>query len=93
MNSGTGIYKSGVLAFFAGAILIGALLGAVTFCFNCYPVIRKHVIQPYYDQRGESNPEFAYKDADPDEKLFEDRAAEETPVKTKESRKKGKTIS
>lgn len=33
-------------------------------CFNCYPVIRKHVIQPYYDQRGESNPEFAYKDAD-----------------------------
>lgn len=33
MNSGTGIYKSGVLAFFAGAILIGALLGAVTFCF------------------------------------------------------------
>ena len=62
-------------------------------CFNCYPVIRKHVIQPYYDQRGESNPEFAYKDADPDEKLFEDRAAEETPVKTKESRKKGKTIS
>ena len=62
-------------------------------CFNCYPVIRKHVIQPYYDQRGESNPEFAYKDADPDEKLFEDRAAEETPVKTKERRKKGKTIS
>jgi len=59
-------------------------------CFNCYPVIRKHVIQPYYDQRGESNPEFAYKDADPDEKLFEDRAAEETPVKTKESRKKAK---
>ena len=33
MNSGTGIYKSGVLAFFAGAILIGALLGAVSFCF------------------------------------------------------------
>lgn len=33
MNSGTGIYKSGVLAFFAGAILIGALLGAVTFYF------------------------------------------------------------
>ena len=33
MNSGTGIYKSGVLAFLAGAILIGALLGAVTFCF------------------------------------------------------------
>lgn len=33
MNSGTGIYKSGVLAFFAGVILFGALLGTVTFCF------------------------------------------------------------
>lgn len=33
MNSGTGIYKSGLLAFFAGVILFGALLGTVTFCF------------------------------------------------------------
>lgn len=62
-------------------------------CFNCYPVIRKHVIQPYYDQRGEENPEFAYKNASPDEQLFEDKAAEETPVQNKQSRKKGKTIS
>ena len=33
MYSGTGIYKSGLLAFFAGVILFGALLGTVTFCF------------------------------------------------------------
>lgn len=62
-------------------------------CFNCYPIIRKHVIQPYYDQRGEENPEFAYKTIAPEEAVFEDRAAEETPVKEKKSRHKGKTIS
>lgn len=63
-------------------------------CFNCYPVIRKHVIQPYYDQRGEENPEFAYLNSDPDEQLFEDKAAEETYVKEKKKpKRKGKTIS
>lgn len=61
-------------------------------CFNCYPVIRKHVIQPYYDQRGEKNPEFAYLEADPDEAVFTDRAAEETPEKKEKTRKR-KTIS
>lgn len=60
-----------------------------TACFNCYPVIRKHVIQPYYDQRGEQNPE----DADPapeEEALFEDKASEEkaVPVEKKSGRKK-----
>ena len=47
-------------------------------CFNCYPVIRKHVIQPYYDKTGEKNPED--QDIDPDEVLFEDKAAEEEVV-------------
>lgn len=60
--------------------------------FNCYPVIRKHVIQPYYDQRGEENPEFANQNTD--DTLFEDRAEQETVhTDTKNSRKKGKTIS
>ncbi|MFA5658503.1 MAG: DUF624 domain-containing protein [Oscillospiraceae bacterium] len=29
-------------------------------CYNSYPIIRKHVIQPYYEQLGEQNPEFEY---------------------------------
>lgn len=62
-------------------------------CFNCYPVIRKHVIQPYYDQRGEANPEFAYKTVAPDEALFEDRAEEEAKTAVKKDKRKGKTIS
>lgn len=61
-------------------------------CFNCYPIIRKHVIQPYYDQRGEKNPEFAEPDV---ETLFEDRASEEKapPKSSKGIKHKGKTIS
>ena len=47
-------------------------------CFNCYPVIRKNVIQPYYDKTGEKNPE--EEDADAEEALFEDKAAEEEAV-------------
>ncbi len=61
-------------------------------CFNCYPVIRKHVIQPYYDQRGELNPEDAAAIAAPGEALFVDKAAEETPVKKAEKAKKARTI-
>lgn len=28
-------------------------------CFNTYPIIRKQIIQPFYDLRGELNPEFS----------------------------------
>ena len=58
-------------------------------CFNCYPVIRKHVIQPYYDQRGEENPEDAA--VSDEEALFEDKAAEEEAV-VPEKKHKRKTI-
>lgn len=66
--------------------------------FNCYPVIRKYVIQPYYDKRGEENPEFDYlKLKDDEELLCEDNPqieqASEKDKKDKSSRKKGKTIS
>lgn len=59
--------------------------------FNCYPVIRKYVIQPYYDARGEDNPEFDYLKTE--ESIFEDKGVEE-PVPEKKARKnKPKTIS
>lgn len=58
--------------------------------FNCYPVIRKYVIQPYYDQRGEDNPEFDYLKTD-DTALFEDMGGkEEAPEKTEKSKDKNK---
>ncbi len=40
--------------------------------FNSYPIIRKYVIQPYYDQKGELNPEFEYLYGSEDETAFKD---------------------
>lgn len=71
---------------------------AFTACFNCYPVIRKHVIQPYYEKTGEQDPETAMYETDPDEAIFVDKAAEEVPVmpekkpKVSGAKVKGKTI-
>ncbi|MBR4622470.1 MAG: DUF624 domain-containing protein [Ruminococcus sp.] len=63
--------------------------------FNCYPLIRKYVIQPYYDARGEKNPEFDYLDKREDEKVFEDKPELDKPVEKKRNKqnKKSRTIS
>ncbi|MBQ9375351.1 MAG: YesL family protein [Ruminococcus sp.] len=60
--------------------------------FNCYPTIRKYVIQPYYDSRGEDNPEFDYLKAKDDEVVFEDNPEIETVPEKKQTGKKGKVI-
>ena len=66
--------------------------------FNCYPVIQKYVINPYYEQRGEVNPELSYTQNE-GENLFEDMGGKEAPSETKsspsssKSKKKGKVIS
>lgn len=59
--------------------------------FNCYPIIRKFVIQPYYDARGEDNPEFDYLKTE--ESIFEDKGAEEPAPKSQTKKSKPKTIS
>jgi len=62
-------------------------------CYNCYPVIRKFVIQPYYDARGEDNPEFDYLKKKDDEEVFADNPELDKPVDKNQVKKKGKTIS
>lgn len=65
--------------------------------FNCYPVVRKYVIQPYYDKRGEDNPEFDYLKLKEDEEILcEDNVQlerEEAEKQEKTPKRKGKTIS
>lgn len=74
------------LPFVPGSII------AFMICFNSYPVIQKYVINPYYEQRGEVNPELAAENDD--EVLFEDRGGMEKPVKKQKDKKsKGKIIS
>ncbi len=66
-------------------------IGLITM-FNSYPQIQKYVIDPYYEERGEINPEYNYFAADDNEALFEDKGGEEAPIESKKS-KKNKTIS
>lgn len=57
-------------------------------CFNCYPVIQKYVINPFYDSIGEINPELTDGTENIEEEtLFEDMGGKEKPI---EKRKKGK---
>ena len=59
-------------------------------CFNCYPVIREYVIDPYYAKRGEENPEDTYLKDTEEEAVFEDKGGQEQPIKV--NKKKNKTI-
>lgn len=63
--------------------------------FNSYPQIQKYVIDPYYEERGEVNPEYGVHSADDEEEvLFVDKGGEEAPIGTEKSKqKKNKTIS
>lgn len=61
--------------------------------FNSYPIIQKYVINPYYEERGEVNPEYAYlQPTECDQPVFVDKGGSEKPIEG--SKRKGKkTIS
>lgn len=59
--------------------------GCFLICFNCYPFIRKYVIQPYYKARGEESPEFDYL-KDEGETVFEDKGGTEEPIRKQRRR-------
>lgn len=58
-------------------------------CFNSYPIIQKYIINPYYEQRGEINPELLDEAAEPDpeEIVFEDMGGKEAPIVKKKAAK------
>lgn len=56
-------------------------------CFNCYPVIREYVIDPYYAQRGEENPEDSCVRLNENEAVFEDKGGQEEPIKVDKKKK------
>lgn len=60
--------------------------------FNSYPIIQKYVIDPYYEEKGENNPEYNYTGTtDNSVSIFTDKGGNEAPIEPKS--KKGKTIS
>ncbi len=58
-----------------------------TICFISYPMIQKHILQPYYEMIGEENPETAEESRTDEETIFVDMGGKEAPI---EKRKKGK---
>lgn len=56
-------------------------------CFICYPIIQKYVINPYYESRGEKNPEIDEIVSDPEEVLFEDMGGKEKAINPTDKRK------
>lgn len=64
----------------------------LTIMFCTYPVIQKTIINPFYEAKGEVNPELKkYMTEEGDEAVFEDKGGEEAPMKV-EVKKKGKVI-
>lgn len=56
--------------------------------FNSYPLIQKYVIDPYYEERGECNPEYI-QPLDEEEAIFTDMGGKETPVASGKEKSKG----
>ncbi|MGN0552738.1 MAG: YesL family protein [Oscillospiraceae bacterium] len=58
--------------------------------FNSYPLIQKYVIDPYYEERGESNPEYAYLEPlSEEDAIFTDMGGKETPIASSKEKSKG----
>lgn len=58
--------------------------------FNSYPLIQKYVIDPYYEERGESNPEYAYLEPlDEEDAIFTDMGGKEAPVASSKEKPEG----
>lgn len=62
----------------------------ITFC--SYPVIQKHIINPYYEARGERNPELPEEEESKEEAIFVDRGGSEAEIRRKAPKGKGKII-
>lgn len=70
--------KYSLILLFLMPVMPASWLGLLV-AFQCYPVIQKYIINPYYEQRGEINPELA-REAPEEETVFEDMGGKEKPI-------------
>ena len=74
-------------------LFVPSSFAAFIVVFNSYPVIQKYVIDPYYAQIGEVNPEMTFTETE-GENVFEDQGGKEKPVEAPKKRaRKGKIVS
>ena len=59
--------------------------------FNCYPVIQKYIINPYYESKGMKNPELPDDDDDED-RIFTDRGGSEPEIVKQKAKGIGQII-
>ena len=89
-----------MFATFTFSVLLLPILPMAWLCFlsvfNSYPVIQKYIINPYYEKRGERNPEipdYSRSDDKNEEPLFEDFGGREAAFKAEKNKNKSKAKS
>lgn len=86
-----------MILFFPFSIIVLPFAPAAWICFltvfNSYPIIQKHIVNPFYEERGEKNPELPdYEVVNEDNTtLFEDFGGREPEIKSK-PKPRGKNI-
>jgi uncharacterized membrane protein YesL len=65
-------------------LILITLLGFII-TYRSYPVIQKYVINPYYEERGELNPELSIGKSE--SAVFTDKGGTEAPIKAKSKKK------
>mgnify|MGYP000829016750 CR=1 FL=1 len=73
------LYTMTMILLFLLPFMPASWLGLVI-TFQSYPIIQKYIINPYYEQRGEVNPELAQVSASEEETVFEDMGGKEKPI-------------
>ncbi len=72
--------KYSMILLFLLPLLPASWLG-LAIVFRSYPIIQKYIINPYYEQRGEINPELLQNNPEDDEDIvFEDMGGKEKPI-------------
>ena len=72
----SGIFIALIIIFFPYSTLVLPFLPfswmMFLYAFNCYPVIQKYIVNPYYESRGMRNPELP-EETEEEERIFTDR--------------------
>lgn len=87
------IFISAIVLFFPYSVFV---LPVIPFAwlmflsaFNCYPVIQKYIINPYYEAKGMKNPELPDDDEEEEDRIFTDRGGSEPEIVKQKSKTKG----
>ena len=86
----SGIFIALIIMFFPYSTLVFPFLPfswmMFLYAFNCYPVIQKYIVNPYYESRGMRNPELP-EETEEEERIFTDRGGSEPEIRKKNQAK------